>query len=407
MEYINRLAEGKFQKLNKMFQVVLVCGPRQAGKTTMLKHLAENSNRTYVSLDDLDVRELAQNDPKLFFQKYKTPILIDEVQFAPNLFPYIKIMADNNQRLGEFWLTGSQSFKIMKNVSESLAGRIGIMNMYPLTYQEILGDNYEIPKSFEFTSLAELKNRRILEINDIFSYIFNGGMPRAVAFDDEMRADYYRSYIDTYIMKDIMELGKITDVVKFNRFLVACASQNSNMVNYANLALASDISQPTAKEWLNLLQGIGIVYLVRPYFNNSLKKLIKSPKLYFFDTGLCAHLAKIPSKDILQSSMFAGVYFENFVINQFCIKFALSSKHPNLYYYRDSEQNEIDILLEDFDGLTPLEIKLSTNPNKRDVEKFKILNKLSKEIKPGGIICLSDILLPINEKNCIIPVGLI
>ena len=407
MKYINRLAEDEFKKLNNMFQVVLVCGPRQAGKTTMLKHLAENTNRTYVSLDDLDIRELAKNDPKLFFQKYKTPILIDEVQFAPQLFSYIKIMADNNQKAGEFWLTGSQSYKIMKNVSESLAGRVGIMNMYPMTYKEILGKTSYIQNKFDFASLSEINDYTKLDIDNTFSYIYNGGMPKAIDYTDDMRADYYRSYIDTYLMKDIMELGHITDTVRFNKFLTACASQNANVVNYANLALAADISQPTAKEWLNVLQGIGIVYLLEPYFNNNLKRLTKTPKLYFFDTGICAFLAKIPSKDMLMNSSFAGAYFENFVINQFMINYSLLSKHPNIFFYRDIDQYEVDIVLDDFDGLTPLEIKLSANPNKRDVAKFKVLDKLGKNIKNGGIICLIDSIYPVDEKNSLIPVGLL
>ena len=407
MNYINRLAEKEFIKLNKMFPVVLVCGPRQAGKTTMLKHLAENTNRTYVSLDDLDIRALAKSDPKLFFQKYKTPILIDEVQFAPNLFPYIKIMADNNQKSGEFWLTGSQSFEIMKDVSETLVGRVGIMNMYPLTYQEILGKENLVPKSFDFDTLNNITEHSNLEFHDVFSYIYNGGMPQAVDYDDDMRAEYFRSYISTYLMRDVTLLGNVSDTVRFNKFLTACASQNTNVVNYANLALASDISEVTAKDWLKLLEGIGIVYLVYPYANNSLKRLTKAPKLYFFDTGLCAFLAKIPSKEMLEVSSFAGGYFENFVMNQFMIKYALTPKHPNLYFYRDTDQNEVDILLEDFDGIVPLEVKLSANPNKRDLNKFKVLDKLGKTIKNGGIICLIDTLLPVDNKNSLIPVGLI
>ena len=405
MKYIHRLAEEKFNKLNKMFQVVLVCGPRQTGKTTMLKFLAEGTNRTYVTLDDLDNRELAQNDPKMFFQKYKTPILIDEIQFAPNLLSYIKIIADEHQEPGEFWLTGSQSYKIMKN-TESLAGRIGILNMYPMTYDEISGNIHEIPKDFSFESIASLKTQKI-ELNDAFDYIFKGGMPKTIEFDDEMRYDYFQSYIDTYLMKDIMELGNITDTVKFRKFLTACASLNSNVVNYANLALASDITQPTAKEWLNLLQGMGIVYLIYPYFNNQLKRLTKTPKLYFFDSGLCAYLAKIPSKEILMSSAMAGAYFENFVMNQFMKKFELNSNKPNLYFYRDIDQNEVDILLEDINGIIPLEIKLSANPNKRDVEKFKVLEKLNLPIKSGGIICLIDSVFPIDKNNSLIPVGVI
>ena len=393
--------------LNSMFQVVLVCGPRQVGKTTMLKHISGSTGRTYVTLDDLDDRALALNDPKLFFQKYKTPILIDEIQFAPNLFSYIKIAVDNHGINGEFWLTGSQSYKVMQLASESLAGRIGIMNMYSLTYQEIARNCKELPTDFSFDSLNGIEQTAAPELNDVFDYIFKGGMPKCIGYTDEMRAEYFRSYIDTYLMKDIMELGKITDSVRFKRFLTACASQNTNVVNYANLALASDISQPTAKEWLSLLQGIGIVYMVQPYFNNTLKRLTKTPKLYFYDTGLCAYLAKIPSKDILLSSSLAGAYFENFVMNLLTVKIGLGSDEKNIYFYRDIDQNEVDILLEDGDGITPLEVKLSANPNRRDIDKFKILDKLNRKIKSGGIVCLIDKVYPVNDRHSLIPVGLL
>lgn len=408
MEYIKRMAEDKFKKLSDFFPVVLVSGPRQIGKKTMLKHLSENENRTYVSLDDLNIRALAKSDPKLFFQTYKTPILIDEAQFAPNLFTYIKIMADKNKQAGEFWLTGSQSYEITKNISESLAGRIGIMNMYSFTQQEILKSNRQIPTNFSFDNLQKLNGKYDnLEINDVFENIFSGGMPKIIGEDELTRSSYFYSYINSYLMRDAMELGKISDSVKFHKFLIACASQVANVVNYANLANASDISQPTAKEWLETLQGMGIVYLIQPYFNNSLKRLTKSPKLYFYDTGLCSYLAKIPSKDSLQVSNFAGAYFENYVINQFVIKYGLIAHAPNIYYYRDTDQNEVDVLLEDFDGITPLEIKLSASPNNRDIGKFKILDKIGKPIKNGGIICLIDNLLPVTDKHCFIPVGVL
>lgn len=407
MEYLNRLAENKFQLLNSMFQVVLVCGPRQVGKTTMLKHFAQNTNRTYVTLDDLDDRDLAINDPKLFFQKYRTPILIDEIQYAPNLFSYIKLMADEHQLAGEFWLSGSQSYKIMKNISESLAGRVGIMNMYSLTPSELKKNLFELPAKFDFNSLNSRTFCKPLELNEVFEYIFNGGMPKTIDYTAEMRNEYFKSFVDTFLMKDVFELGKITDAVKFKKFLTACATQNANIVNYANLASASNITEPTAKEWLTLLQGIGIVYLVQPYFNNGLKRLTKSPKLYFFDSGLCSFLAKIPSAETLLSSSLAGAYFENFVMNQLVIKNSLSSFERNIYFYRDIDQNEVDVLLEDSTGITPLEVKLSANPNKRDIEKFKVLEKLGKPINNGGIICLIDKLHPVDEKNSLIPVGLI
>ena len=405
--YLNRIAEQEFLKINKMLPVVLVCGPRQVGKTTMLKHLSENENRTYVSLDDLDARNLALSDPKLFFQTYKTPILIDEVQFAPNLFTYIKIMVDNNQQAGEFWLTGSQSYSIMKNITESLAGRIGIINMYSFTHKEILGNSDDIPVNFNFNNLLLNKSYPRMELGNVFKYIFNGGMPRIIELGADGRSRYFSSYINSYLMKDVMELGKVSDIVKFSKFLTACASQVSQLVNYANLALAADISQPTAKEWLNILQGMGIVYLVQPYFNNSLKRLIKTPKVYFYDTGLCSYLAKIPDSESLQVSSFAGAYFENYVMNQIVIKYQLIDNAPNVYFYRDADQNEVDILLESFNGITPLEIKLSANPNKRDIEKFKVLSKLQKNILGGGIICLIDSVFPVNESHALIPVGIL
>ena len=407
MNYIKRLAEERFQMLNKMFQAVLVCGPRQVGKTTMLKRLAENTNRTYVTLDDMDDRYLAINDPKMFFQKYKTPILIDEVQYAPNLFSYIKIMADNNQIPGEFWLSGSQSYKIMKNVSESLAGRIGIMNMYSLLYQETLSNYDGLPESFDFDTLVNIKNKPTIELNDIYDYIFKGGMPRTIDYNAEQRNEYFKSYIETFLMKDVMELGGVADTVRFRKFLSVCATQNSNVINYANLAMGADVSEPTAKEWLSILQGMGIVYLLQPYYNNELKRLTKTPKMYFFDTGLCAYLAKIPSKEILMNSSLEGAFFENYVVNQFVIKSMITSFEKNIYFYRDFDQKEIDIILEDGEGITPLEVKVSAKPNKRDVDKFKVLDKTKKPIKNGGIVCLIDSVYPANDKHSLIPVGLI
>ena len=406
--YLGRLAEKRFITIANMFPVALVCGPRQVGKTTMLKHLSQNENRTYVTLDDLDARTLAVNDPKLFFQKYKTPILIDEVQYAPNLFQHIKIMADRNIKAGEFWLTGSQSYSIMKNVTESLAGRIGILNMYSLTHSEIKGRLLESPRDFSFDNLISAHaGSPGLELNEIFMHIYFGGMPKLLNANEEERDVYFSSYIHSYLMRDIMELGKISDIVKFNLFLSACALQVGNVVNYANLANVAGISQPTAKEWLDTLQGMGIVYLIRPYFNNSLKRLTKTPKLYFYDTGLCSYVSRIPSAANLQSSYMAGAYFENYVMNQLVIKYKLMHNPPEIYFYRDSDKNEIDIILEDFDGLTPLEVKLSANPNKRVVNRFKVLDKTGKEIKNGGIVCLSDDIYPIDEKNSLIPVSVL
>jgi len=406
LKYLNRLAEAKFLRLNNNFPAVLVCGPRQVGKTTMLMHLAKSSARTYVTLDDLKIRDLAISDPALFFQVYKPPIIIDEIQYAPNLFSQIKLMCDSSQTNGDFWLTGSQSYSIMKNVSESLAGRVGIMQMYGLTTQELEQANYETIKTFDLQTLqASFKNPP--NIQSTFNYIFNGNMPKLIDTNDDFRKEYYYSYINTYIMRDAMELGKVGDIVKFNRFLTACATLVGNLLNIATLAQASGVSQSTAKEWLEVLVGMNIVYLLQPYGSNLLKRLVRTPKLYFYDTGLCAHILNWPSSSVLQTGPMAGAFFENYIINQINIKYQLLPQSPNLFFYRDNDQKEIDLVLENVSELIPLEIKLSANPTAKEIVKFVALDKLNKTIASGGIICLIDKPLPINTLHNYIPASIL
>jgi len=408
VQYLNRIAEEKFLRLNKNFPVVLVCGPRQIGKTTMLQHLAEGENRTFVSLDDLSVRALANDDPSLFFQTYKTPIIIDEIQKAPNLLSQIKLMVDKNKIMGEVWLTGSQSYTIMKNVSESLAGRIGILNMYSFTTQEILQAKYNSPTAFDLNTVNTIfQSCPKFDSKDIFRHIFYGGMPNVINKDNTSRKDYFYSYVNTYLVKDAMDFGGISDVVRFYKFIDACASLVSQQVNISTLAAVAGISEPTAKAWLDTLQGMGIVYLLHPYYNNNLKRLIKTPKLYFYDTGLCCYLLKWPNEDTLQTGPLAGALFENYVLNQLTIKYQLLPDAPELFYYRDIDSKEIDIVLSDFDSLTPLEIKAAATPNKRDIQKFDILSQFKKPIKNGGIICNIQTPIPVNEIHTLIPVSIL
>ena len=405
MEYRKRIAEDKVLELSNVFPVVLVTGARQCGKTTMLTHLSQG-NRTYVSLDSIRDRILAQDDPELFFQKYNTPIFIDEVQYAPELFSYIKTIVDRNKVPGEFWLSGSQDFMIMRGVSESLAGRMGIVRMHPMIYEEAIGETKNLLSDYSFDSLKSRQGSK-LEINSAFEYVFRGGMPAVLGMNDDMRSEYFDAYVGTYLMKDVVEFGRVSDAVKFQRFLSVAASQNTHAVNYATLASGAGISEPTAKEWLCLLEGMGVVWLLRPYYSNLLKRMIKSPKMYFYDTGLCAHICRMPSKDVLQNSAFAGEYFENLVVNLLKIKSDLISNSPGIFYYRDVDRNEIDVVLEEFDGLRPLEIKLSANPDKNVVKRFPLLEKSGRDVKPGGIICLASEPSPLDAHNSIIPMGLI
>ena len=408
MEYISRHLERKFMKMNSFFKTVLVTGARQVGKTTMLRHLAKEQNRTYVSLDDLMVRNLAKTDPVLFFQTYKPPVIIDEVQYAPELFNQIKIICDESDETGLFWLTGSQQYEMMKNVRETLAGRIGILELYSLSRNEKDGIVFDNEQDF---SLPCLQSRRLkTEKNDIikvFEHIWRGGMPQVFHADSEQRQEYFNSYVNTYLMRDVAELGGVTDTLSFGKFLTACASLTSEQVNYKTLSDAVGISQPTAKEWLCLLEGMGIVYLLQPYSNNALKRLAKTPKLYFCDLGLCAYLSLWLSPETLMNGAVSGHFFENYVVIEMLKNYAYSSEKVNMTYYRDSNAKEIDLFIEKNNSIHPLEIKKSANPDSRQVKKFNVLEKASVEIGAGGIVCMCEEVIPIDVNNCFIPCNLI
>lgn len=408
MEYIERTLERKFLRLNDFFKAVLVTGARQVGKTTMLKHLAEGQNRTYVSMDNTMARALAKSDPVLFFQTYKPPIIIDEIQKAPELFEQIKIMCDESEERGLFWLTGSQQYRMMKNIRETLAGRVGIMELYSMTKNEVEGNKFD--NSLDFSLACLLSRQAVVKKNnivDVFDYIWRGGMPETLYADAEQRQEYFNSYIETYIMRDVSEEGGITDTVRFRKFLNACAALAGEQVNYKNLSEAADISQPTAKEWVKVLQGLGIIFLLPPYANNELKRLAKTPKLFFCDTGLCAYLSMWLTRETLMNGAASGHYFENYVVIELLKNFAYSTSKVNLTYYRDSNAKEIDIFVESNGIIHPLEIKKTANPDRREVKKFEVLDKANLERGSGGIVCMCEEVVPIDIKNCFIPCNLI
>lgn len=408
MSYITRELERKFLKMNGFFKAVLVTGARQVGKTTMLKHLAEGTSRTYVSLDNAMARDLAKSDPVLFFQTYKPPILIDEVQKAPELFEQIKIICDETDEKGLIWLTGSQQYGMMKKVRETLAGRIGILELYSLSQREKNGLVFDEALDFSLTTL-QARQRRVPrnDVEKVFKHIWEGGMPQVWGADEELRGEYFNSYIDTYLMRDVAEAGGITDAVRFRKFLLGCAALVSEQVNYATLAESADISQPTAKEWLRILEGLHIVYLLQPYSNNALKRLSKTPKLYFCDTGLCAYLSMWLTPDVLRQGAASGHFYENYVIMELVKNYAYAKSKANLTYYRDSNAKEIDVFVEENNIIHPLEIKKSAAPDKREVKKYSVLDKAELDRGTGGIVCMCEETIPIDEKNCFIPSNLI
>lgn len=406
-KYIKRHMEELFLEASDFFKAVLLTGPRQVGKTYMLMHLKQN-NRTYVSLDDDVVCNIAKTDPALFFQMYKPPILIDEVQKAPQLFNQIKIICDQTDEKGLFWLTGSQKYKLLKNASETLTGRIGILNLYGFSTSEVLNNVQTITEiDYEHFSEKQLDSR-IQNVNQIYERIFQGGYPQVISATPRMRKAYYDSYLDTYLMRDVMEDTGITDIAKFKLFIRACASMVGNLVNYANLSNQIGISQPTAKTWLGILQSLGIVFLLEPFSNNNLNSLIRTPKLYFWDSGFAAYLCGWQDSNTLSLGPSSGAFFENYVISEIQKSRIFNGSQSTFSYYRDKNGNEIDLILQENQTVTPIEIKRTASPEASMAKAFHLL-KVNEplELGTGVIICNQPKVLKLADNLISIPAGLV
>ena len=408
MTYITREIERKFLEMDSFFKVVLVIGARQVGKSTMLKKLAEEQGRVVVTMDDDFARELAKNDPVLFFQTYKPPILIDEIQKAPELLERIKIMCDESDEKGRFWLTGSQRKKLMEKSQESLAGRIGILKLYSLSQREKAG--IVSVNELDFSMDCLLERAKALpenDIDDVFEHIWRGGYADVMQATPEQMQVYYQSYIDNYLIADAVNDEGIKDTAAFKRFLRACAAIVGNLVNYKTLADAAGVSVVTARKWLDVLQDMDVIYLLEPYSNNELQRLIKTSKLYFCDTGLCAYLTRWLTRDSLRDGAAGGHFFENYVVMELVKNYAYSKNQALLSFYRDTNAKEIDVFIEENGKIHPLEIKKSANPDKKEIKKYNILEKTSVDIGNGGIICMYPNPFPIDRLNCYIPCNLI
>jgi predicted AAA+ superfamily ATPase len=408
MKYIERELERKFKETDAFFKAVLVIGARQVGKSTMLKHLAEKQNRTIVTMDNDMARELAKSDPALFFQTYKPPILIDEIQKAPELLEQIKIMCDSSEEKGRFWLTGSQRKKLMEKSRETLAGRLGILKLYGLSQREKNSALHLDELDFSMDTL----NQRAgfmpeNDINTVFEHIWRGGYSDLTNASDEQMQIYYQSYIDNYLIADAVNDEGITDIASFKRFLRTCAALIGNLVNYKTLADTSGISVVTAKKWLDILQDMDVVYLLEPYSNNELQRLTKTPKLYFCDTGLCAYLTRWLTVESLRDGAASGHFYENYVVMELVKNYAYSKHSALLSFYRDSNAKEIDVFVEENGKIHPLEIKKSANPDKKGIKKYSVLEKTTIEKSHGGIICMISKPFPIDHENNLIPSNLI
>lgn len=407
LSYISRSLEKVVLQTTQEYPVVLVTGPRQSGKTTMLQNLMKGTDRGYVTLDDLNERDIAKRDPEMFLQIHKPPVLIDEVQYAPELFTYIKIISDRTDKPGDFWLTGSQIFKLMNGVQESLAGRAAVLSLTPLSQSEIDGA-MSAPFTVEFDALlARKEGRTPLDTPAVFERIFNGSMPALVSGRNSNRQIFYSSYLSTYIERDVRELSDSIDSLKFIRFLTAAAARCSGMLNISEIAQDADISQAQAKAWLRILETLGIIFYLHPYSNNLLKRLVKTPKLYFYDTGLVSYLTKWSSAKVLENGAMNGAILENYAVSEIAKSYMNCGMQHYMYYYRDKDMKEIDIILEHDGVLDPIEIKKTANPGKELTRVFAVLGKASLCRGNGAILCMKPDLSAIDSRNFIVPIWMI
>lgn len=409
MDYIKRFMEDVFLKLNEQYPAILITGPRQVGKTTILQKLIEleGRNRHYVSLDDLSIRALAKSDPAIFFQIHQPPVFIDEVQYATELFTYIKISVDQNHRPGDFWMTGSQLFKLMQGVQESLAGRVALLHLSPLSQQEIYAGQTGVFR-LDFDALQK-RQAAIPSVTtpQIFERIFMGGMPALISKKYDDRGFFYSGYLSTYLERDVRELSGSIDSLKFLNFITAVAARTSQMVNYKGIADDCDIDQITAKNWLRILETLGIVFYLHPYSNNVLKRTIKTPKLYFYDTGLVCYLTKWSSAETTMNGAMNGALLENYVVSEIQKGYQNTGKEAYLYYYRDKDAKEIDLLMEGDGQLYPIEIKKTATPERKMMGNFSVIEKSPLKRGTGAIICTSEKLGAFDRENLIIPVSLL
>ena len=408
--YIKRKIEQKILDLSLVFPVVMVTGARQVGKTTLLKQIAE-PGRDFVTLDIPENRVMAVEEPVAFLQRHKPPIIIDEFQYAPNLLQYIKAYVDEHKDCGHFWLTGSQNFIMMKNVSESLAGRVGIVNLFSLSLSEITGTLFnEYETSFEALLLRQKKGVPKSK-EDLFASILKGGMPRLFEKKDILLHDYFGSYFQTYLSRDIRELSQVADELSFYKFMRVCASLAATHVDYTSIANKVGISVNKAKEWVSILVSSGIAILLQPYFNNSLKRVVKTPRLFFMDTGLLCYLRGIENPAVLEKLSDSGDFFENYVVSEIYKSFTNVGQRPPLFYYRDANnRKEIDLLIERNGVLYPIEIKASANPDKKAVRNFDAITPVENSnmsIGTGNVICNSNDIFPLGKDVWAVPHWLI
>jgi predicted AAA+ superfamily ATPase len=403
-----RHADETIRKLSGMFGAVLVTGARQVGKTTLLQEVTGDMG--YVTLDDMIQLVSAVEQSGTFFKDNPPPVFVDEVQRAPNLFPQIKIILDKEKKKGQFYLSGSQQFEMMKNVSESLAGRLGILNLPGISLRERYGVSFREPflPTDEYFN-GRKKEKADIPYGDVWNIIHRGSYPELCANPDYDWKMFFAAYVRTYIERDVRDLAQVGDEIKFMQFMTVAASCTGQLLNLASLARDVGISQPTAERWLSILVASNLVVLLAPYHNNITKRTVKTPKLYFLDTALAAYLTRWNTPEVMKPGAMAGAFFETFVIGEIIKSYANRGiLDVPIYFYRDRDGNEIDLLIEDGGMLYPIEIKKHADPDKSDVMNFRLLDRIPNIRRgQGDVICLYDNLTTLQGNDRAIPVSLL
>ena len=405
--YIERHCEQAIKRMEKNFSAVLVTGMRQVGKTTMLQKIHPDMN--YVTLDDLKILQSAKEDPSLFFEVYKPPVIVDEVQYAPDLFPYVKMKSDRNRKKGMFFMTGSQSFHLMKNVSESMAGRVGIIQLAGLSLREINNvryyDNF-LPTGKHIDAMSKLSIEPDYWM--IMHTIHKGSFPALYESEtnDKEWNDFYTAYFRTYIERDVRQLTQIGDATAFMKFMQVAAASTGQLLNYSTISKSIGKDVTTIQRWMSVLEASGIIYILPPYHKNVTKRVVKTPKLYFLDSGLVCYLTGWNTTEQMALSTRAGAIFESYAFSEILKSFYNDgNSKPPLYFYRDSDGNEIDIVIENGSFLHPIEVKLSGTPNKSDIKSFGYLEQIDGMKKGEGcIVCMSKEPLFLSRDDRVVPI---
>ena len=402
--YLPRSLESLIPELSEEYPALLLTGPRQTGKTRMLRHLAAGTGRHYVSLDDLAPRSLAKQDPAMFLQLHPAPVLIDEVQYAPELFSQIKREVDESRTPGAFWLTGSQPFRLMKLAGETLAGRVAILHMDALSHREARG----LPAADPFTVSLDAFRACVAKASPmatpaLFGEIWRGALPGLVSDEFTHRDIFYSSYVQTYVERDVRDIFPGVDPIAFTHLLAAVACRTGQEINVHEIAKDLGVGDTSVRTGLAVLEKSDVIYWLHPYSANTLKRTVKSPKLYFFDTGLVAYLSRWSSPETLEAGAMSGAVFENWVVSEIRRSFTQRGLEPPLWYYRDRDGKEIDLVVELDGRLHPVEIKKTANPKAEMTASFRMLDHAPLPRGQGAIVCMVQELGAVSSDTLVLP----